>query len=293
MANSSDGQRKEYRETREREPTRDTRERESYRERENYPPRDRDYREREPARETREREPAREVREREPVRDREPVPPISKGRTNVTVKVPAPVTTNSAPAPPVPAPGPDLLNWDEPVRAPPVIVEPEKEDFFGEFSGASTGGGGGQPQKPDKNAILQLYKTPIAPVAYNNMPPPQPMYPGPNYNLHSGPNYNVHMVGGYAPNPYGMPPNMPPNYNMNMGRGGPMGPPVYMGAPPTVPAAIPPGYFNKPANYGPSPAYAGAPSYPNYGPPSYGAPSPGLGAANTNHLVAGLGNLRM
>lgn len=52
--------------------------------------------------------------------------------------VPAPVTAAPAPAPAVAAQGPDLLNWDEPVRAPQPVVaaEPEKEgDFFGEFNG--------------------------------------------------------------------------------------------------------------------------------------------------------------
>lgn len=61
-------------------------------------------------------------------------------------------------------------------------------------------------------------------------------------------------------------------------------------APP--PAAVPPGYFNRPApptGYNTQPSYGNAPtgSYPNYG--FAGGP----GAANTNNLVNGLSNLRM
>jgi len=150
----------------------------------------------------------------------------------------------SAPAPVAQAKAPtvDLLSWDEPAPAPKPTTTPaantSSSDLFGDFVAATPS----QPAAPapvDKNSILQLYNTPIAPQAggYHQygMQQQPPQYPQPNYNItglgvpgamHPG------MMGGAYPGMGGVPPGMgmggmpgmgSPGMGMGMGMGGMQG----------------------------------------------------------------------
>jgi len=220
-------------------------------------PREPSYRERETSHNNREQHPRESQREphreshREPVREsslpREPLPREPSTRTArapAPLKQPAPVTA------PVVTPQPkdsfDLVNFDEPARAPPVeAAPPAQTDFFGDFNSANAQNPNNAHPTKDKNAILQLYNTPPAPQMMGTMyrmpqmQPPQQHYPAANYsvNIHPqagmmpGYNMGMGMQNRGMPNPnYNMggmqmgmmPMGMPPqNYNMGMGGGMP------------------------------------------------------------------------
>jgi len=203
-------------------------------------------------------------------------PAAPQPRVNTTkhppVVVPAPV-----PAPVAAPPSHDLLNFYEPQPQPAPASPPS--DAFGDFTSATSG------STKDKNSIMQLYNTPLAPAghaAYPGMPyggpmmPPMP-YPGPNNNMY------VNMT---------MPPmpGVPPNYYMAAGRG--MGVPpgpnynVHLSAPVGYGGNLPPNFFQPSAG----PAYG---AYTHAPPPVGIAYTPNLQPATGNNRTNGLNNLNV
>jgi len=246
----------------------------------------RDHRENRDTRDHREHRENRDNREQRPTQVQQP-----RVSSSISTKPnPPPVT-----AAPVKAAAPDLLNFDDPQPAPvsPAAVQQNSSDIFGDFTSAAgaTGVVAGSPPNTspakDKNSILQLYNTPMAPTA-SAYPPPNP-YGVPQMYIHQppsypGPNYNVNVNMG-APMP-----GIPPNYYMAAGRG--MGGPVPPGPNYNV-NLVSPGYGggNLPPGY-----YQGSVG-PAYGGYTHAPPPGGLGGyppqpAN-NNLVAGLNNFRL
>jgi len=239
--------------------------------------RERDHRQ--PSRE--EREPEREHREHRE-RPREPQKAVVPQHPRVGATKPPPVAVPAPKAAPVSA-APDLLNFDEPqsaVNHNPAPASPTSANDFGDFTSA-TG-----PTK-DKNSIMQLYNTPLAPSANSHPPGPYPpgAYPpgawhGPGPNMttttpYPGPNYNINIAGPGAA--------VPPNYYVAAGRGmgAPQGPNYNVNLNPNPYGNMQPNYYQPP----------NAP----YGVP-YGHPGMGIGytaAPPPNNMVNGLNNLRI
>lgn len=201
----------------------------------------------------------------------------------------------SAPAPlaaPQAKPVGDLLDWDAPVAAPapanpaPTAAAPaantnNSNNVFGDF-GDFVSATPSQPALPaapapvDKNSILQLYNTPIAPqAAFNPYGVPQQQmhqYPGPNYNI-----TGLGVPGAMHPGMMGMP---HPGMGMNPGMG--------MGGVPQMGMGMPPGMGMNPGMGaqgmmpgmgvpGMTPGYPGMGGVPQY----YGIPNQQLGMRPT------------